>query len=134
AVARLAQRHPRLGRLGWPMRLRTNGIPGYALLRGLAGLRALRRFTSRWHEEQRAIEGWLAAMQDALRLDRRLAIEIAECARLVKGYGSTHQRGRQNFQRLLALATGGLRHGESAQALGEVLRQARAAALSDPQG
>ena len=33
--------------------------------------------------------------------DPALALEVARCQRLVKGYGDTHARGWANFQRLM---------------------------------
>ncbi len=62
-------------------------------------------------------------------------IEIAECARLIKGYGDTHRRGAQNFdliaQTLIAPALAGQTDPATAAAQ---LAQAREAALADAEG
>jgi len=79
------------------------------------------------------IERWLAAVRVAAGLHPQLALEITECARLIKGYGDTHQRGTANFLRLLDTLVDGspeLAPAERAAAL----RKAREAALADPEG
>ena len=69
--------------------------------------------------------------------DRRHAegIEIAECARLIKGYGDTHARGLSNYRtievRVIRPALDGtlpVAHAADAVA------SARTAALKDPEG
>ena len=65
-----------------------------------------------------------------LAADPELAIAIAECQRLVKGYGDTHARGTANYTALIAqLPT--LRGRPDAAA---TLRRLRDAALADEQG
>jgi indolepyruvate ferredoxin oxidoreductase beta subunit len=54
----------------------------------LRSLRPLRRRTSRYAEEQAMIERWLAAVGAALR--GPLAVKLALCGNLVKGYGETN--------------------------------------------
>ncbi|MCZ7566386.1 MAG: hypothetical protein M5U08_23430 [Burkholderiales bacterium] len=124
----------RTGRpLNFGMHLKTTTVSGYLLLRSLAWLRPLRRMTSRYGEEQARIERWLAAVVKAAEADGALALEIAECARLVKGYGDTHRRGWGNFERILAT----LAEGEPAPSPGDraaAIRKARLAALADPEG
>ena len=85
--------------------------------------------------EQRAIEAWLAEIRAACAIDVALAHEIVACARLIKGYGDTHRRGTQNFDRirsaLIAPALDGrLPPGPAADAIAN----ARVAALADPEG
>ena len=48
--------------------------------------------------ERGRIEPWLAEIRRQRRLRLRLAVEIAACQRLVKGYSDTHARGLRNFQ------------------------------------
>jgi indolepyruvate ferredoxin oxidoreductase beta subunit len=65
--------------------------------------------------------------------DWRLGHEIALCGRLIKGYGSTNQRGRDNLLHILeqlADRTPFASAGERAQAIA----QARGAALTDEGG
>ncbi|TAN48951.1 MAG: hypothetical protein EPN19_15220 [Betaproteobacteria bacterium] len=60
-------------------------------------------------------------------------MEIAACARLVKGYGDTHRRGLANFTAILdALVENPATSDPAAQAA--AIRRAREAALADPEG
>jgi indolepyruvate ferredoxin oxidoreductase beta subunit len=79
------------------MHIKTSGVSGFLLVRSLAWLRPLRPFSYRYHEEQELIERWLSLVSDAAGRDAALALEVADCARLIKGYGETHRRGRANF-------------------------------------
>ena len=59
--------------------------------------------------------------------------EIAECARLIKGYGSTHRRGKGNFLAIVdALVENPPTTDVREQAA--AIRKAREAALADPEG
>jgi indolepyruvate ferredoxin oxidoreductase beta subunit len=64
-------------------------------------LRRFRRSTLRFVEEQGRIEEWLAHIDALSRHDPALALEVARCQTLVKGYGDTHARGWANFERLM---------------------------------
>ena len=44
-----------------------------------------------------SIEAWLARVAAAAKLSGDLALEVAECARLIKGYGDTWKRGCSNY-------------------------------------
>lgn len=79
----------------------TTSIGGFLLLRSIAALRRFRRGTLRFVEEQGRIEGWLGRVGALAGRDPALALEVARCQRLVKGYGDTHDRGWANFQRLM---------------------------------
>ncbi len=113
--------------------LKTSSVFGFLLLRAMAWLKPLRRMTSRYAEEQTRMESWLAAIEKAAARDAALALEVAQCARLVKGYGDTHQRGWGNFERIMATVVEGepqLTALERAAAI----RKARLAALADAEG
>jgi indolepyruvate ferredoxin oxidoreductase beta subunit len=115
------------------MHVKTTSVSGFLLMRCLAWLRPLRPFTSRWHEEQALIGRWLAAIAGAAKRDAGLALEIALCGRLIKGYGETHKRGKGNFLRILdTLVEGGAVADPRARA--EAIRAARESALADPEG
>jgi indolepyruvate ferredoxin oxidoreductase beta subunit len=115
------------------MHVRTTGIIGFLLLRFLARLRPLRPHTSRWNEEQALIGRWLGAISAAAKRDHALALEIALCGRLIKGYGETHKRGKDNFLRILdTLVEGGIVADDRARV--DAIRRAREAALADPEG
>ena len=129
-----AERRNLLDRLNIGLHVRTSTISGFLLMRLLARLRRLRRFSHRMFEERALIERWLAAVADSARHDLDLALEVAACARLVKGYGQTHRRGRANFLRLLDVARAAGLGARDPGALAAALRRAREAALADPEG
>jgi len=115
------------------MHVKTTSVSGFFLLRLLAWLRPFRRHTSRWHEEQALIGRWLAAIAAAAKRNAGLALEIALCGRLIKGYGETHQRSKGNFLRILdTLVEGDALSDDRARI--EAIRKAREAALADPEG
>jgi indolepyruvate ferredoxin oxidoreductase, beta subunit len=115
------------------MHIRTSGIFGYLLVRSLAWLRPWRPLSYRYKEEQQLIQRWLGHVADAARRDLGLAREIAECARLIKGYGETHRRGKGNFLAILdALVENPATADPREQAA--AIRKAREAALADPEG
>ena len=121
------------GKLNVGMHVRTTSVSGFVLLRCLASLRPLRPLTSRWREEQALIGRWLTAVIAAAKHHSGLALEIALCARLIKGYGETHARGKSNFLRILdTLIEGEVVSDPEARAKG--IRAARESALADPEG
>ncbi len=115
------------------MHVKTTSVSGFLMLRLLAWGRPMRRLTARWQEEQALIERWLGAIAAAGKRSLDLALEIALCGRLIKGYGDTHQRGKASFLRIMdTLAEGDAVHGDAARAA--AIRKAREAALADPEG
>jgi indolepyruvate ferredoxin oxidoreductase beta subunit len=115
------------------MHVKTTSISGFLLLRLLAWLRPLRPLTSRWNEEQALIGRWLAAIATAAKRDVSLALEIALCGRLIKGYGDTHKRGKGSFLRILdTLVESDAVPDDRARI--DAIRKAREAALADPEG
>ncbi|HEX9449806.1 MAG TPA: indolepyruvate oxidoreductase subunit beta family protein [Burkholderiales bacterium] len=108
-------------------------ISGFLAMRFLASLKWLRKHGSRFAQEQAMIERWLAAVEQGARSQWQLGHEIALCGRLVKGYGSTNDRGKDNLLHVLDhLAAGGQWEGPQARA--EAIRAARVAALADDAG
>jgi len=97
----------------------------------MAWMKPLRRASLRYAEEQALIEHWLGAVLRAAKINRALALEIAECARLVKGYGNTHERGVANFHRIFETLVEGA-SGANAADRAVAIRDARSAALADP--
>ncbi len=121
------------GKLNVGMHVKTTSVSGFLLLRSLASLRPLRPLTSRWKEEQALIGRWLTAVTAAAKHHSGLALEIALCARLIKGYGETHARGKSNFLRILeTLVEGEVINDPEARA--KAIRSARESALADPEG
>ena len=96
APRRLVERWTAQGR-----HIETTSIGGFLLLRSIASLRRFRRTTLRYVEEQERIEAWLRRIEALQDRDKDLALAVARCQRLVKGYGDTHARGWANFQRLM---------------------------------
>jgi indolepyruvate ferredoxin oxidoreductase beta subunit len=115
------------------MHVKTSGIFGYLLVRSLAWLKPWRPHTYRYQEEQRLIERWLARVREAVARSLPVALEIAACATLLKGYGETHRRGKGNFLAIMdALVENPAVAEPAAQA--QAIRKAREAALADPEG
>lgn len=134
----------RLGRWllasGWPRRLveryaqrgrtvTTTSLFGFLLLYAVAGMRRWRRGTLRFALEQTRIVQWLEDVARAAGHDPDLAVEVAQCQRLVKGYSDTHERGLRSFE---AIATV-LRRSDYRLAA-PVVRELREAALADEHG
>jgi indolepyruvate ferredoxin oxidoreductase beta subunit len=128
-----AERRGRLDAYNVGMHIRTSGVPGYLLVRSLAWLRPLRPYSYRYREEQALIERWLGLVAEAAKRDVRLALEVADCASLVKGYGETHRRGKGNF---LAIVDALVENPATADVHEQAaaIRKAREAALADPEG
>ncbi len=130
-----AERRGWMERVHVGMYVTTTSVNGYLRFWLLAKLRPLRRFMHRYQEEQAQIETWLGFISDAAKISPALALEIAECARLIKGYGSTHKRGTLNFQTIeTRLIRPALRGQLPAQDAVDGIASARTAALVDPEG
>ncbi|MFA5913269.1 MAG: indolepyruvate oxidoreductase subunit beta family protein [Burkholderiales bacterium] len=117
------------------LHVNSSGITGFLMLRLLAALRPLRRRSARYAEEQALIERWLAAIAatGATSADAELALEIALCGRLIKGYGDTNRRAKANFLRIFdTLVEGG--SPSDARQRAQAVRAARLGALADPEG
>jgi indolepyruvate ferredoxin oxidoreductase beta subunit len=99
-------------------------------LRTLAGLKWLRVRGSRFALEQQMISEWLDGVVQGTQRGWDLGHEVALCGRLIKGYGSTNERGKDNLLHVLRhLAKGGV-PADAARAV----RTAREAALTDEGG
>lgn len=86
------------------MILNTTSVVGYSALWLLAALRPIRPRSLRFGQEQKAIEAWLALIAKTATVDYALACEVARCARVLKGYGQTHEHGSQSFAVLMDCA------------------------------
>jgi indolepyruvate ferredoxin oxidoreductase, beta subunit len=130
-----AERFGWLDRVHLAMEVNTASVSGFLRFWCLAKLRRWRPRSYRYQEEQREIEAWLALIGEAAAVSGDLALEVAECARLIKGYGDTHKRGSANYRlietRVIAPALAG--RIPLAQAI-DAVASARAAALVDPEG
>jgi indolepyruvate ferredoxin oxidoreductase beta subunit len=127
-----AERRGKLDAYNVGMHVKTSGVFGFLLVRALAMLKPWRPRSMRYADEQALIERWLAALREAAARDTTLALEIAACAGLLKGYGETHRRGKANFLAILdALVDHAPTSGAGEQAA--AIRRAREAALADPE-
>jgi indolepyruvate ferredoxin oxidoreductase beta subunit len=128
-----AERSGKLDAYNVGMHVKTSGIFGYLLVRSLAWLKPWRPHSFRYAEEQQLIERWLLRVREASSRSVPLALEVAECARLIKGYGETHRRGKANFLAIFdALVENPATADPAEQA--RAIRKAREAALADPEG
>ena len=99
AIVAYAEKRGWLGTVYFGMELKTTTVWGYLRFWALAKLKRFRPKSWRFAEEQIAIEAWLARVVAAAKLSPDLALEIAECARLIKGYGDTWKRGSEWLRR-----------------------------------
>jgi indolepyruvate ferredoxin oxidoreductase beta subunit len=121
---RLVERYTQKGRI-----VTTSSLGGFLMLRAVAGMKRWRLSTTRYAAENAAIERWLARIAAAAAINPELAVEVAQCQRLVKGYSDTHERGVRNFETVMAAVQ------RAGPALAPAtLRELREAALADEHG
>jgi indolepyruvate ferredoxin oxidoreductase beta subunit len=126
-----AEKRGLMHKLNVGLHVNSSSVTGFLMLRLLASLRPLRRRSARYAEEQALIARWLAAIAAAPAPE--LALEIALCGRLIKGYGDTNRRAKANFLRIFdTLVESGTVANVQARAL--AVRSARVGALADPEG
>jgi indolepyruvate ferredoxin oxidoreductase, beta subunit len=94
---RLVERFTKSGKV-----VKTTSLRGFLLLYLVASLKSLRPRSLRFGAEQAAIDQWLGLVRDTAKTDPALAAEVAEARNLVRGYGDTHERGRERFDTLMA--------------------------------
>jgi indolepyruvate ferredoxin oxidoreductase beta subunit len=91
-LARWAERRWPHGRPTLGQHVRTTTVTGYLRVWLLARLRAMRPVSWRARVEHERMERWLDAVTRTLAWDEALAQEVAQLARLVKGYGDVRRR------------------------------------------
>ena len=101
----------------------------YLMLAMVAYSRRWRLGTIRYADENRRIEDWLRRIAGTASSQPELALEMAQCQRLVKGYSDTHERGVRNYDTVM----------DAVQRAGSglapaTLREWRDAALADEHG
>jgi len=116
-----------------PLKLPSHSLLGLAALRLLASLKGLRQRGTRFAAEQSMIERWLAAVERGARHDAALGRELAECGRLIKGYGATNERGKQNLLHVIEHLMQPERFATPAERA-SAIAAARRAALADDAG
>jgi indolepyruvate ferredoxin oxidoreductase beta subunit len=121
---KLVERFTRKGRV-----IQTSSLRGYLMLRTVAWMKRWRRSTMRYAEENRRIEEWLQRIAATAQRNPELAVELAQCQRLVKGYSDTHERGIRNYDTVMRAVE------RAGTALAPAtLRELRDAALADEHG
>ena len=120
--------------LAFPLKVGVHTVSGFLALRLLASLKWLRKRGSRFAQEQAMIERWLTSIEQGARGRWQLGQEIALCGRLVKGYGGTNDRGKDNLLHVLDHLADGAQWDGGPQARAEAIRAARVAALADDAG
>jgi indolepyruvate ferredoxin oxidoreductase beta subunit len=122
---KFVERFTRKGRV-----LKTSTIRGFLLLYVVASMKQWRRGSLRYRAEQTFLERWLGTVRRAAERNYALAVEVAECRNLVKGYGDTHERGRARFDTLMQMLP---QIADSTDPAG-MLATLRKAALADESG
>ncbi|WP_321341394.1 indolepyruvate oxidoreductase subunit beta family protein [Breoghania sp.] len=84
------------------MKVKTNTIFGFGRIWLLAKLKRWRPHSLRFQEEQQAIEAWLSLITEARGVSSAFALQTADLARLVKGYGDTYRRGQETYRQVVS--------------------------------
>jgi indolepyruvate ferredoxin oxidoreductase beta subunit len=130
-----AERRGLVERVHWGMEVNSASVSGFLRFWLLAKLHGWRPKSYRFQQEQHAIDAWLRLIAEAARLSDDLALEVAECARLIKGYGDTLKRGTVNYRLIETRIIRPILAGRMALSRGiDAIASARAAALTDPEG
>ncbi len=131
----LATKRGWMGKAHVGLHIRSTSLWGFLMLRGLAWLRPLRPRSLRYAQEHETLGVWLAAMRQVLPGSAAFALALAGMPQVLKGYGDTQVRGRENYARLwaahVAPVLGGAADAEQAAAR---LREALKTTLADPEG
>lgn len=90
-----------LAPLSLPIKLASHSMHGILMLKILSLFKFLRPKSSRFQDEQELIDKWVDAVCKGAMRSLELGLEIAKCANLIKGYGNTNARGRENFNHIL---------------------------------
>jgi indolepyruvate ferredoxin oxidoreductase beta subunit len=134
-IITVAERRGWIDKFHWGMEIKTNSVSGYLRFLLLARLRRFRPRSYRYKQEQAAIEAWLALIAAAAARSAPFALEIAECARLLKGYGDTLKRGAANYAAIERQVIRPILAGAIPLSRGiDAVASARVAALADPDG
>ncbi|MBV8964075.1 MAG: hypothetical protein JOY97_13385, partial [Hyphomicrobiales bacterium] len=110
--------------------VKTTSIRGFLQLYLVASLKTRRRSSLRFAEEEARLTAWLDRVVATAARDYALAVELAECRGLVKGYGDTHERGVANYESIIGLVDHIAERPEPAKRLQDL----RKAAVADDSG
>lgn len=131
-IVTAAERRGKLDAFNIGLHVRTTSIGGFMIMRFLARLKPWRPRSFRFHEEMQVVSDWVDLVVAAAAIDPDFGAEVVECARIRKGYGSTHRRGATNFAAIMDhVVRPAVMSGRSEAAL---VAQLRGIALADPEG
>ncbi len=115
------------------LHVRSTSLWGYLMLRGLARMRPMRRRSLRYHEEASARHAWWEAMRELAPKSPTFGLALASLPQVLKGYGDTQKRGRENYDRLWRTCVEpALTASEGLDAAGKQLAEAIKVTLSNP--
>ncbi len=128
-IARWAERRWPHGRPTPGQHVKTTSVLGFLRVWVLGRLRFLRPRSLRFQRESALIARWERAVLEAASLDTALAVEVADAATVVKGYGEVRRRLSAGFERLLdeVLAPALARDREEGQGYARAAARVRAA-------
>ena len=104
-----------IGKFTGPKQIVSTNLGGYLLLRGLAGLKAMRRHSLRYHQEQGAIREWFDLVKACAGQNYGLACELALSQQLSSGYGDTIARGQGNLGKVMTYARSSIQDPQAGQ-------------------
>ncbi len=117
------------------LHVKSTTINGFLRIWLLAKLRVWRPRSHGYREIQKTIDAWLALITHAWGASPALALEVALCAELIKGYGETNKRGMASFDTIRRqIIEPALSDGQAIDQAPDAVANARAAALTDPTG
>ena len=111
-------------------RVRSDSLSGFLSLYLLSALRRWRRKLLRHEIETAHTAQWLANITRTANEDYDLALEIARCRRLIKGYSDTHERSLSKYDRVMQ----GIELVRGRSDAADWARRLHEAALQDPEG
>ncbi len=111
-------------------RVRSDSLRGFLSLYLLSSLRPWRRKLLRHEVETAHVTQWLANVSRTAKDDYALAVEIARCRRLIKGYSDTHERSLSKYDRVMD----GIDLVRGREDAADWARRLHEAALQDPAG
>jgi indolepyruvate ferredoxin oxidoreductase beta subunit len=79
--------NPEFDKLKFPLRIKTSGLWGYSLMRGMSLLKGMRRGSRRYAQEQELLARWASAIVAQAAKHPQLGLLAADAGRIVKGYG-----------------------------------------------
>ncbi|MGI9483481.1 MAG: indolepyruvate oxidoreductase subunit beta family protein [Hyphomicrobiales bacterium] len=111
-------------------RVRTDSIFGHLILHAVSAFRSWRPISLRHEIETAHMDDWTSRVMAAAPANYELAVEIARCQRLIKGYSDTHERSLSKFGMVVA----GIDSVAGRKDAADWARRLREAALVDAEG